>query len=94
MRPPLRPERRAIVLFALIGLCCEAPARAIAADAGSTGSDEPDVPRRYLHGDPLPAGAVLRLGTTRYRQDSPIYRIAYSLDGKYYPGKQDPHILE
>ncbi len=36
------------------------------------------------YGDPLPDGAVVRLGTTRYRQDSPIYRIAYTPDGGHF----------
>ena len=27
---------------------------------------------------------VLRLGTIKYRQDSPIYRIAYTPDGKRF----------
>jgi WD40 repeat protein len=37
-----------------------------------------------LYGDPLPRGAVLRLGTVKYRQDSAIYRIAYQPDGKHF----------
>ena len=36
-----------------------------------------------LYGDPLPPGASVRLGTIRNRQESPIYKIAYSPDGKY-----------
>ncbi len=36
-----------------------------------------------LHGDPLPSGAVVRLGTIRHRQEAPIYRIAFTKDGKY-----------
>ncbi len=36
------------------------------------------------YGDPLPDRAVARLGTTRYRQDSPIYRIAYTPDGRHF----------
>jgi WD40 repeat protein len=35
------------------------------------------------HGDPLPAGAAMRLGTVRYRQDEPIEHIAYSPDGRF-----------
>ena len=34
-------------------------------------------------GDPLPAGAAMRLGTTRYRQDERIERIAYTPDGRF-----------
>jgi WD40 repeat protein len=35
------------------------------------------------HGDPLPAGARIRLGTVRYRQNGSIGRIAYSPDGQF-----------
>ena len=39
--------------------------------------------RTDRHGDPLPSGAALRLGTVRYRQDERIERIAYSPDGRF-----------
>jgi RNA polymerase sigma factor (sigma-70 family) len=35
------------------------------------------------HGDPLPAGASVRLGTVRHRQASSIHRIVYAKDGKF-----------
>jgi hypothetical protein len=36
--------------------------------------------------EPLPSGALLRLGTARYRQDGPIWTIAYSPDGRFVVG--------
>src|SRR5262249_54990556 len=34
------------------------------------------------HGDPLPEGAIARLGTLRWRADSGVDALAYSSDGK------------
>ncbi len=62
-----------LVAVATIGALPESMAQAPAAGA-----------RVDRYSDPLPAGAVLRLGTTRYRQDSPIYRIAYTPDGRHF----------
>jgi RNA polymerase sigma factor (sigma-70 family) len=39
-------------------------------------------PRRDRHGDPLPPGAVARLGTLRLRHNSQIYSAAISSDGR------------
>ncbi|MGP0066934.1 MAG: WD40 repeat domain-containing protein [Isosphaeraceae bacterium] len=48
---------------------------------------------RDLYGDPLPHGARMRLGTIRYRQDSLIYRIAYTPDGKHFVTDGEDSIL-
>jgi RNA polymerase sigma factor (sigma-70 family) len=58
----------------------EAPPR-----ARPSANSQPPVfqpPGTDLYGDPLPPGAVLRLGTIRYRQDTFINHIAYSPDGQ------------
>lgn len=47
-----------------------------------------------VHGDPLPPGAALRLGTVKYRQDSPIYRVAFTPDGsRLVSGMADGSVL-
>lgn len=39
-------------------------------------------------GDPLPAGAIARFGTTRLWSPSPVNRLEFSSDGKYFLGMQ------
>ncbi|HEX3150839.1 MAG TPA: WD40 repeat domain-containing protein [Gemmataceae bacterium] len=39
-------------------------------------------PRVDLFGDPLPTGALVRLGTTRFRHDGRMLAVAYAADGK------------
>jgi WD40 repeat protein len=46
-----------------------------------------------LYGDPLPPGAVMRLGTIRHRQDSPIYRVAWTPDGRHFVTDGEDSIL-
>jgi hypothetical protein len=50
--------------------------------AAAVGQNQPSKPRVDLSGDDLPAGAIARCGTIRYRHGGPIAGIAYSPDGK------------
>ncbi|HZV07189.1 MAG TPA: WD40 repeat domain-containing protein [Gemmataceae bacterium] len=43
-------------------------------------------PRCDQYGDRLPPGALVRIGTTRFRHYASIYSLAYSVDGKLIAG--------
>jgi len=51
----------------------------VAADKAPAGDKDA---RTDVHGDSLPAGAVMRLGTLRWRHSTPLVHIAYLADGK------------
>jgi RNA polymerase sigma factor (sigma-70 family) len=58
----------------------QAPAAAAAVPPADKGTAE--APRLDRYGDPLPAGARLRLGTLRFRLGNGIYALALAPDGK------------
>lgn len=59
-------------------LSCVVLGPSLSAHGGS-----PAAPRKDRHGDPLPEGAIARLGTVRFRSGSQVVNVAYSPDGRF-----------
>lgn len=71
---------RCLVLLGVVALgCASGDAPVPSPDRPASGTTPP---RTDLHGDPLPPGALARLGTVRLRHNSAISSLAYSPDGK------------
>src|SRR5262245_58727555 len=77
MSPPAsRPRCPAFLLVALLALSLPLSA-----------ADPPPAkpaPRLDAYGDPLPPGAIARLGTARFRHGEAVNSLAYSADGKVF----------
>jgi WD40 repeat protein len=73
-RPPVR-----LTLIALLALWL--PHAGSSQGPATAGPAPKQEPKRDRHGDPLPDGAVARLGTSRFRHESPLRFVAFSPDG-------------
>jgi WD40 repeat protein len=69
------------LLTCLTPALCQTHRSATPVAAGQPASATQTV-RTDLYGDPLPEGALLRLGTVRWRHPAPIQSLAFSPDGR------------
>src|SRR5262245_30125532 len=76
--PPGRWAIVVVVTVPLLGWALEPPTEA-----------RPAKDRVDLHGDPLPQGAVARLGTVRFRHPGAVHAVAFSTDGKLLAASSD-----
>src|SRR5262245_42048763 len=79
-RPIMSSFFRPALLAAALALATAAAALGRAPPPGS--AMDADAPGVDALGDPLPAGAVARLGTTRLRHRGYVVALAFSPDGK------------
>jgi RNA polymerase sigma factor (sigma-70 family) len=97
---PHRLRLAALLLLALgavaggVGLTAKAPGQPDSPEALSRateprGSEAAEKPRADRHGDALPAGALVRLGTTRLRLANGAKALAFSPDGKSLASASD-----
>src|SRR5262249_20565565 len=70
------------VLVGRPGVARQTPAEQGVPDAGTRPTKGGPAVRTDLHGDPLPARALTRLGTVRWRLGGLFFACAYSPDGK------------
>src|SRR5262249_41241779 len=70
-----------LVLLAGFGLLVAAQQPATKTDKQEPKAEGKE-PKNDAHGDPLPEGAILRLGTVRLRHGEPVSLVAFLQDGK------------
>src|SRR5262249_48801702 len=79
---PMKAALRSLLL-ALISLAASAPGRAEAPRAPGGGQPPRPKPARVdRQGDPLPKGALARLGTLRFRHRAPVTFVGFSHDSR------------
>jgi WD40 repeat protein len=71
-----------VVGLAVLGVAVAAAGRGWADDAPKPADQPKAAGRADLYGDPLPAGALARLGTLRWRHGSNVTHVAFLPDGK------------
>jgi RNA polymerase sigma factor (sigma-70 family) len=85
---PLRPKMACLVLLLAAGLGVSLPyfgatgPEPLSTTTPPRAAKAEDEPRRDRAGDPLPPGAVARLGTLRFRAPDAIGALAFAPDGK------------
>jgi len=72
-----------LVLLSALWIVGEAPCIYGAQPSGASASVKKDMGRTDIVGDPLPAGAISRVGSLRLRHSDPATALAVSADGKW-----------
>src|SRR5262249_56176973 len=84
---PVPPHLGRLALVLSLAFVLGQPARSQPPAAeGKADAKEGSLPRTDLFGDPLPPGALARLGAMRFRHDGNLRSLVFSRDGKVLAG--------